>query len=53
VVSRAVRLRTAFKVAGERLPRLPRLAASWLIVEFFVDTRPGTGGSRELSPNWP
>jgi len=51
VVSRAVRLRTAFKVLGSVYLAYHGLAASWLIVEFFVDTRPGYWRSRELSPN--
>jgi hypothetical protein len=41
VIARAVRLRTAFKVLGSVYLAYHGLAASWLVVEFFVDTRPG------------
>src|SRR5262249_52462514 len=41
VVSRAVRLRTAFMVLGSVYLAYHGLAASWLVVDFFVNTRPG------------
>lgn len=41
MIARAVRLRTAFKVLGSVYLTYHGLAASRLVVEFFVDTRPG------------
>ncbi len=41
VVSRALRRRTAFTLLGSVYLTYHGLAASWLVVEFFVNTRPG------------
>ena len=41
MVSRAVRLRTVFKVLGSIYLVYHGLAASWLVVEFFANTHPG------------
>ena len=41
MASRTVRLRTAFTVLGSVYLAYHGLAATWLVVEFFVNTRPG------------
>jgi hypothetical protein len=41
VFSRAVRRQTVFRVLGTVYLAYHGLAASWLVVEFFVNTRPG------------